>query len=235
MYAVDDKVSCNFRGKGKWYGGKVIKVREDDTFDVIYEDGDKELRVPLARMRAFDIDLEKVEQLSQGLKVEARYQGKSKYFPGTIATMNEDGTFTVHYTSGEIEDNVTRDLVRIMEAAGENQEVFEAGDEVEGNFKNAGKWFKGKIIKRHSAGTYNLVYDDGDREVHVPVANIRRVNGSLKQQGTGNTTVKKDVVPAVVVGEEEKGERFQEKQRVECNYKGQVTTYIHRCLLFCGM
>ena len=141
MYAVDEKVSCNFRGKGKWYGGVVNKVRDDETFDVLYEDGDKELRIPLSRMRKYDVDLEKKEW-SEGMHVEARYHGKSKYFPGTIATLHEDGTFTINYASGEVEEFVSKDLVRIVqvthEVNGESQEVFEKGDEVEGNFKAAG-------------------------------------------------------------------------------------------------
>jgi len=45
-YAVDTKVECNFRGKGKWYGASVIKVREDDTYDVLYDDGDKVRALP---------------------------------------------------------------------------------------------------------------------------------------------------------------------------------------------
>ena len=221
----------------------MIKVRDDDTYDVLYEDGDKELRVPLPRMRKYDVDLETKVELSEGMNVEARYKGKSKYFAGKIATMNEDGTFTVHYASGEVEEKVTKDLVRIMvvthEDTDENQEVFEKGDEVEGNFKNAGKWFKGKIMKRHSAGTYNLEYEDGDKEINVPVANIRRINGSSKQKATTtpNTTVKTDAVTIVAVEAETR--RFHEQQRVECNYKGQVTTYnmdasIH-CFPYCYM
>lgn len=50
-YAVDVKVECNFRGKGKWYGASVIKVREDDTYDVLYDDGDKVSGVRSVRRR----------------------------------------------------------------------------------------------------------------------------------------------------------------------------------------
>ena len=35
--------------------------------------------------------------LREGMKVEARYRGKEKYFPGVIRRENRDGTFDVDY------------------------------------------------------------------------------------------------------------------------------------------
>ncbi len=35
--------------------------------------------------------------LREGTKVEARYRGKSKYYPGVIRRENRDGTFDVDY------------------------------------------------------------------------------------------------------------------------------------------
>ena len=38
--------------------------------------------------------------LREGDKVEARYRGRSRYFPGRIARDNRDGTFDVDYDDG---------------------------------------------------------------------------------------------------------------------------------------
>jgi hypothetical protein len=35
-------VEANYRGKGKYYGGKISRVRLNGTFDVDYDDGEKE-------------------------------------------------------------------------------------------------------------------------------------------------------------------------------------------------
>ena len=35
--------------------------------------------------------------LREGLKVEARYRGKSRYYPGVIRRENRDGTYDVDY------------------------------------------------------------------------------------------------------------------------------------------
>lgn len=38
-------VEANYKGKGKWYKGKITYVNSDGTFDIMYNDGDKESRV----------------------------------------------------------------------------------------------------------------------------------------------------------------------------------------------
>ena len=35
--------------------------------------------------------------LREGMKVEARYRGKAKYYPGVIRRENRDGTFDIDY------------------------------------------------------------------------------------------------------------------------------------------
>lgn len=45
------KVEGNYRGKGKWYTGKVTRDRRDGTFDVAYDDGESESRVDEALLR----------------------------------------------------------------------------------------------------------------------------------------------------------------------------------------
>ena len=39
------KVEGNYRGKGKYYPGKITRVRLNGTFDISYDDGEKEIGV----------------------------------------------------------------------------------------------------------------------------------------------------------------------------------------------
>ena len=39
----------------------------------------------------------------EGDKVEARYRGKLRYFPGVIRRVNRDATFDIDYNDGEKE------------------------------------------------------------------------------------------------------------------------------------
>ena len=42
------------------------------------------------------------------MKVEARYRGRSRYFPGRIARENRDGTYDIDYDDGEKEQGVEK-------------------------------------------------------------------------------------------------------------------------------
>ena len=48
------KVEANYRGKGKFYPGQVKRDRGDGTFDVDYNDGYQEMRVPADMIRLVD-------------------------------------------------------------------------------------------------------------------------------------------------------------------------------------
>ena len=123
VFNLDDKVECNFKGKGKWYPGTVSRVRADDsTFDVVYDDGDKELHVPGARLRYKDGEAPlkfKVSPstFSVGNSVEARYKGRSRYYSAKIAkvhTKNDVFTYDLDYDDGEKELNVDEALIRFL-------------------------------------------------------------------------------------------------------------------------
>lgn len=46
-------------------------------------------------------------------------------------------------------------------------------DMIEGNFRNEGDWYRGKIESKNVNGTYDILYDDGDVEKYVPKEFIR--------------------------------------------------------------
>ena len=46
------------------------------------------------------------------MKVEARYRGKSRYYPGKISRDNRDGTYDINYDDGEREMGVREELIR---------------------------------------------------------------------------------------------------------------------------
>ena len=52
-----------------------------------------------------------------GAAIEARYKGKSKYYPGKIAKANDDGSYDIAYDDGESEANVIEALIRPLGGA----------------------------------------------------------------------------------------------------------------------
>ena len=81
-------------------------------------------------------------------------------------------------------------------------------------------------MKRHSAGTYNIEYTDGDKEVNVPAANIRRINGASGKQATTTTSNTATTSGKAIVEGEAELITFKEGERVECNEKGKGSWYV---------
>lgn len=49
-FSVGDRVLANFHGEGDYFPGVIVKCRPDGTYDIDYDDGDKELRVTESNM-----------------------------------------------------------------------------------------------------------------------------------------------------------------------------------------
>ena len=95
-----DKVEVLYKGKGtKWFSGKISRANRDGTYDIRYDDGDSESGALSTNIRKHPdaVGGSKPSSLREGMKVEARYRGKEKYFPGVIRRENRDGTFDVDY------------------------------------------------------------------------------------------------------------------------------------------
>merc|ERR1711943_100514 len=88
------KVKANYRGKGKFFGGTIKRDNRDGTYDISYDDGDRELGVREEDIQALDGDARgnsRGSRLEEGMKVKANYRGKGKFFGGTIKRDNRDG------------------------------------------------------------------------------------------------------------------------------------------------
>lgn len=45
-FDVGTAVEADYKGKGKYYAGKIARIRLNDKYDIDYDDGEKELMVP---------------------------------------------------------------------------------------------------------------------------------------------------------------------------------------------
>ena len=66
--------------------GKISRVHSDGTFDIDYDDGEKERNVMEEYIKSMENSRSGGRgRLREGAKVEARYRGRSKFYPGRIA------------------------------------------------------------------------------------------------------------------------------------------------------
>ncbi|GMH87268.1 hypothetical protein TL16_g10802 [Triparma laevis f. inornata] len=117
---VGQKCTAQFKGKGKFYPGKIAKVNSDGTVNVDLDDGDKDRYVDMSSVKLEDGNDSGSEKetedgdLEVGMKVEARYRGKSKYSPSEIVRARLNGTFDIYYDDGEKELGVKKDLIKAV-------------------------------------------------------------------------------------------------------------------------
>lgn len=70
--------------------------------------------------------------LGQGAQVECRWRGRSGWFCGRVARVNQNGTFAIRYNDGDFEDNVPGHLIRPMEVPVQIQAAAQQPRNVEG-------------------------------------------------------------------------------------------------------
>ena len=211
-FRVDDKVEGLYKGKGsKWYSGTITRTNNDGTFDVRYDDGDVDIGARAEHLRPLPVAQSQRggggssgDALREGMKVEARYRGKSRYYTGVIKRENRDGTFDIDYDDGEKEMFVAEELIRSLESTNSKVDI-RLGDKVEALYKGKGtKWFKGKVSRVNSDGTFDIDYDDGDRDFGALASNVR----SLESPRNSND------VPIL-----------REGSKVEARYRGKTRYY----------
>jgi len=127
------RVEANYRDRGKYYPGRVKRDRRDGTYDIDYNDGEQEMRVPADMIRLPD-EPGATAAPDVGDKVEANFKGRGKWFPGIVKRLRFDGSYDIHYDDGEIEIEVPADLVRILRASKNGASPrIEEGSKVEVN------------------------------------------------------------------------------------------------------
>jgi allantoicase len=183
------KIEGNYRGKGKWYTGKVTRDRRDGTFDVAYDDGESETRVDELMLRligggggrggGMGRSPLKSARIEEGSRVEGNYRGKGKWYKGTVTRDRGDHTFDVNYDDGESETRVDELLLRLMggsSSMGNTSNRIEEGSKIEGNYRGKGKWYTGKVTRDRRDGTFDVAYDDGESETRVDELMLRLID-----------------------------------------------------------
>ena len=111
------KVEARYRGKTRYYPGRLARDRGGGKWDIDYDDGEKE----------FGIDEELIRPLEssgggggggslrEGMKVEARYRGKTRYYPGRLARDRGSGKWDIDYDDGEKEFGIDEELIRPLD------------------------------------------------------------------------------------------------------------------------
>ncbi len=212
LLTVGKRVEGNYKGKGHWYKGKVTRLNVDGTYDLLYEDGDTEKRVTIPYIRSVSgeslsprnnqellvFDSAITADFMEGDRVQFNYNGKGTWVEGEISYVNRDGTYDLQFNGEDRETCVSLSNIRRpinqnkIKRSGETnashpekKHLKVVGDKIECNYRGGGRWFKGEIFKVNTDGTYDILYDDGDRECSVEWFNIRN---NIQKRGSNNNS-----------------------------------------------
>ena len=90
---IGDKVECNYRGRGRWYPGRISDIHTDGTYKIEYNDGDMERYIHRTMIRILEREdkvKENVEQdkgddcIREGTRVKVNFKGEGIWYPGTV-------------------------------------------------------------------------------------------------------------------------------------------------------
>jgi len=198
---INDRVECLSKGSNDvWTPGIVIYVNvgynRGDTFDVSYDNGQYENRLPEAKVRRRITSMAAQEAqigpggrkiLHIGNQVNCDLNGRRA--PGRVMVVNHNGSYDVAVEGGELERQVDiENLVRIgPDYRALKRKLFHAGERVEAIFGGsmfaasasapAGEphWMWGRVdAADQDNDSYDIKYDGGDFERNIPSARLRR-------------------------------------------------------------
>lgn len=144
---------------------------------------------------AVNLVIDEVPRFATGARIEAKYKGKSvRYFPGLISKVNDDGTYDILYDDGDKETGAKAEHIRVPE--NKPSERFATGARIEAKFKGQSvRYYPGVISNANDDGTYDILYDDGEREngakaehIRIPERPLRRARSGLYMPRTYSRT-----------------------------------------------
>jgi hypothetical protein len=124
------------------------------------------------------------QKWKEGVKVEARFKGRSRYYPGVISRCRLNGTYDIEYDDGEKETGIKKDLIRTKSGGvkknthdPDNEDEFSVGAKVSAKCNGSRAYYTGKIKSDNGDDTFDIAFDDGDRDRRVPKSNIKSDGG----------------------------------------------------------
>ncbi len=132
-------------------------------------------------------------------RVHVKMPTWSKYYGGIIAVVHTDGTYDIACDDGEklskvselyIKRGSTSQLVNDGTSSVGTSGNYRPGDEVMAQIDGWNKPYKAVINRVNANGTYNLLFDDGDRVDGVDESVFREGGGQEKEISTDTTVTR---------------------------------------------
>ena len=185
-YKCGDRVSAKIRSGTRYYKGEIWRINRDGTYRIRFDDGDWD------SVKESEIKIDDISDSSSSdsnfivnERVECRYPGRRRYYKAKIKNVNDDGTYDVLYDDGDRERRKASNLIRklkdniIHESSSDIK--FIVNERVECIYKEGTyRYYKAKIKNVNDDGTYDVLYDDGDKQRRKAGNLIRKLKDETK-------------------------------------------------------
>jgi hypothetical protein len=180
VLAVGDRVTAKYRGKGKWFSGKISGVTRDASvaggvlYDVAYDDGDKDSSL-----------------LSEFVRRDGGGGGDGGGSGGAGSTAAE--------RAPSPKKSLLSDVGGGGDSGGGGSSELAVGDRVVAKYRGKGKWFSGKIsgVTRDASVAggvlYDVAYDDGDKDSSLLSEFVKSEGPVLARMGDTDSRARRSV------------------------------------------
>lgn len=108
-----EPVEARWKGGKNWYSAVITKTHIDGTYDIRYNDGDREIYLDREFIRSREyIFNEKKTSFEEGDFVEARWKGGQRWYNAMITRIHMDGTCDIRYNDGDREIYLGPEFIR---------------------------------------------------------------------------------------------------------------------------
>mmetsp|Transcript_3702 Transcript_3702/g.12209 ORF Transcript_3702/g.12209 Transcript_3702/m.12209 type:complete len:489 (-) Transcript_3702:146-1612(-) len=191
-YEVGDKVKAKSPEDERWYLGRVDLDNGDGTFVVRWDDAD-------GGDETNDLGPESLKKViiykdyKVGDDCKAMSPNEESWHSGTVAKINNDGTFKVKWDDRDGGDKMSDTDPEFMRS----QIIFnnyKKGDVVDAKFPDDGNMYPGKVINRNMDGTFQVRWEDPDggptdspiyyKDMRYPPISVDSLEVGQKYRGT---------------------------------------------------
>lgn len=166
-FEVGERVEAKYRGRGRrWYKGTIVNILQNGglyLYDIDYDDGDRDRNLRIDSIRSIPKLEEPKLDVKDGAKSSpAKYINKKEH--------------TNHVDEHQSEERVPPPRPKEIEEAFEVPQAFKMGQLVECKYKGRGRWYNGRVVDCFPDDTYNIQYNDGDKDYKLAAEHIRTLD-----------------------------------------------------------
>jgi len=112
---AEDRIEAKISGWNQFYPGKVLRLNEDGTFCVHFDDGEIQEAVQRNQMKILERKSNMTCKYKIGDRVEAQIPAWDRFYPGEVKKINENCSYCVHFDDGEVQKLVFESQLRVLE------------------------------------------------------------------------------------------------------------------------